>query len=486
MRSEASAGQRLPGWVWGCALLAVAIRAGVAATTHFTNEDFFITLRYARNIGGGLGFCYNPGERYLGTTTPLYALFLGLAVWLGLPAAACGKAANVLADGLLCIVIYRWLTKLGYERAGRIAALLLAVDPLQIRWSISGMETSIATLLCATAFLLYSERRTTLLFVDLGFLFLVRWDSLLLTGVLLGCVVLRDRRVPVRGLLAFVAIAAPWTLFAASYFGSPIPGTMAAKATVYGWRFQGRILPGAPKLLYRIYGTPGYAALAALAAAGLIRAIRCRMAGMAPAVAWAALYWAAFLISKNLLFEWYLVPPATVYLALVALALDGTASRAPALSARPVWLAAPVAALAAGGFGIAYAACRESQQIEESSDMVIGKWLSRNTEADDVVMLEPIGYAGYYSGRRILDPVGLVTPYVLTAYRRDNPAPFLTIARTYRPAWCVLRPGELSRITRAAAATGRPWERDYEPVKTWIFFPARREGPIVYSVFRRR
>ena len=74
-----------------------------SSATHFTSEDFLITLRYAENLAGGHGFVYNPGERVLGTTTPLYALFLALAAALGLPADGVGKAVNILADGALCL-----------------------------------------------------------------------------------------------------------------------------------------------------------------------------------------------------------------------------------------------------------------------------------------------------------------------------------------------------------------------------------------------
>ena len=39
-------------------------------------DDSYITYRYSRNILAGNGFVFNPGERVLGTTTPLYTLIL--------------------------------------------------------------------------------------------------------------------------------------------------------------------------------------------------------------------------------------------------------------------------------------------------------------------------------------------------------------------------------------------------------------------------
>lgn len=49
----------------------------------FSTEDSYITYRYAKNLAEGQGFVYNPGERYLGTTAPAYALFLAFFGLLG-------------------------------------------------------------------------------------------------------------------------------------------------------------------------------------------------------------------------------------------------------------------------------------------------------------------------------------------------------------------------------------------------------------------
>ncbi len=44
-----------------------------------TIDDSYITYRYARNLIAGDGFVFNPGERVLGTTTPLYTSLMALA-----------------------------------------------------------------------------------------------------------------------------------------------------------------------------------------------------------------------------------------------------------------------------------------------------------------------------------------------------------------------------------------------------------------------
>ena len=46
-------------------------------------DDAYIYYTYARNIATGHGYVFNPGERILGTTSPLYNL------WSWPPSAGC-------------------------------------------------------------------------------------------------------------------------------------------------------------------------------------------------------------------------------------------------------------------------------------------------------------------------------------------------------------------------------------------------------------
>ena len=57
----------------------------------------------------------------------------------------------------------------------------------------------------------------------------------------------------------------------------------------------------------------------------------------------------------------------------------------------------------------------ESQRVEDQLRIPIGRWLAANVKPHERVMLEPIGYIGYYSERRIIDDVGLVSPEVLSS-----------------------------------------------------------------------
>jgi len=42
----------------------------------------------------------------------------------------------------------------------------------------------------------------------------------------------------------------------------------------------------------------------------------------------------------------------------------------------------------------------------------MGLWLKTNTPPKSIILLEPLGYVGYYSERVMIEEVGLVTPAV--------------------------------------------------------------------------
>jgi len=78
-----------------------------------------------------------------------------------------------------------------------------------------------------------------------------------------------------------------------------------------------------------------------------------------------------------------------------------------------------------------------AQGREDTLRRPLGLWLRDHVGSDERVLLEPIGYAGYYSGRRILDMVGLVSPEVLPYYH--TPHALSGIVSGLGPEWLCLR-----------------------------------------------
>jgi hypothetical protein len=508
----------IPRQVWAIVAFAISIRILLAVITRYTSEDYMITLRYAENMAHGHGLIYNQGERTLGTTTPLYTLFLALLAWLHLSPTLGGKALNIIADGGLCLVMYLWLREIGQERAGQIAAFCVGVHPFHLQWSISGMETSLVTLCGVWVWYAYAAHRLCMSYFLLGILFLLRWDSILIAPILTAAIIWQERRFPARELGLFALLAALWLIPATLYYGNPIPVTGKAKMLVYGWYadhmsdkdvryettsdrqgFTGLIrleptpmlrhLPRQQKLLNYFVGSPISLLLFLPAVVGLVHVFRSHRRALLPSVLWFALYWIVFLFSRVLLFKWYLVPPYPVYEALLALGLVSIGkwlvTRFPRLIWRPA-LAMVLAASAILPVIFLEPTLSQAQQIEENERIPIGHWLNANSKPTDRVLLEPIGYIGYYSNRPILDTIGLVSPDVLNFYTAEGRSPQIGMLKQYKPEWCVLRPNELIQIQEATLVENYAWKENYELIKTFAYSPRPKETPLLFHIFRRK
>lgn len=461
--------RRLSAWLpWLIALLAIAARA---LPTPRIIDDAFITFRYARNLLEGHGFVYNLGERVLGTTTPLYTLLMALLAGLtgnrDFPALALWT--NALADAATCLL----LVALGYTLTGRRgvglgAALLWAIAPMSVTFAIGGMETSVFIFLLVLTSYLYLIGALRLAAIAAALVVLARPDGLLLVAPLIldrVIVQLRQQRFPWGEAALFAGTLAPWLIFATLYFGSPLPQSIAAKADAY------RLPPEAALVrLIQHYGTPFfehevlgsvwplagfmlYLALNVLAAVGLVR----RNPRAWPVVAFPWLYFAAYSLANPLLFRWYLAPPLPFYFLLILAGLlrvvddmAATAARAArqagGLSPRPPMLSAkdaaqerarpspgPLLAVVTLAFvalslnawtlrpdhGPSRPAPEMAWHALELLYERVGRDLASRTAGLTTVAAGDVGALGYFSGARILDTVGLVSPEAAAYYPLD-------------------------------------------------------------------
>jgi hypothetical protein len=448
--------RRINAWLpWLIALLALVARL---LPTPRTIDDAFITFRYARNLLGGLGFVFNAGERVLGTTTPLYTLLMAALAglsgsrdfpWLAL-------WTNALADALTCLL----LVALGYALTGKRAvglatALLWAIAPMSVTFAIGGMETSVFILLLVLTSYLYVIGATRLAAIAGALVLLTRPDGLLLVGPLIVDLVvrqLRQRRFPWGEAALFTAMVVPWALFATFYFGSPVPHSLAAKIAVY------RLPPEAALVrLLQHYGTPFfehevlgrfwplaglmlYLALNLLAGLSLIR----RNGRAWPIVAFPWLYALAYSLANPLIFRWYLAPPLPFYFLLILAGLQrvvedaaAAAGRAAARAGGRLSVAAPSTRAVLGtatavfallslnawtlrpDHGPARPAPEMAWHLLELYYTQVGQALASRTAGLATVAAGDVGALGYYSGARILDTVGLVSPQATRYYPLD-------------------------------------------------------------------
>ena len=205
-------------------------------------DDAYITFRYAENLAEGSGLVFNEGERVLGTTTPLFAISLALLnAILGVLPTSAALWISALADAVTVYLLYRLsIEAFNKPWPGLFAGLLFSLSPLAIRFSINGMETSLAVALILAGLLMYLENRFWAAVLFTAAATLARPEAGLL-GVLLVIAIYTSGRKneAARFAGALIVLLLPWALFATLYFGSPFPHSITAKSgQVYLWSFS--------------------------------------------------------------------------------------------------------------------------------------------------------------------------------------------------------------------------------------------------------
>jgi len=245
--------------------------------------------------------------------------------------------------------------------------------------------------------------------------------------------------------------------------------------------------------------TPLHWAVLAGAIPGIVLALAapCRLgphaARLAPAAAWTLLYYASMALSKAFLFGWYYVPPSPAYFLLAAAGwgalLRGGRTPEPGGtgSGGKCWAASAlaVAALGLGRMPAVRADLARAQALEDHLRRPIGETLRGLVKPGERLMLEPIGYIGYYSRARVLDAVGLVSPEVLRFYRAGAVSPYLEIMAALKPEWVLLRAGEYADVRTAAVPDALRLERSYRLVRTFADPAAPPGSPPAFLLFRR-
>ncbi|MCS6881968.1 MAG: hypothetical protein RMK84_08295 [Oscillochloridaceae bacterium] len=430
-------------------------------------DDPYITYRYATNLADGHGFVYNPGERVLSTTAPLYALLLAPFAALGLEVPLISNLIGCVSQGAGALALWRLGRLAEMPLAGGAAAVLYSLSPYMALTL--GAETTFFTAVTLWGFVALARGRPAVAGSLLAIATLTRADaalaafvggSALLLGDPPGSILHRtdadtptgnrpsQRERPLYRNLhpllrfggAYALIVLPFLGAAWIYFGSPLPATLGAK------RSQARIpgsrsyLAGLGQQLAGLVQRPLFWPLLGLAPLGLVTGLSRRVPLLLP-LAWGSLHALAYSLLGVTAYFWYYSPAA---LALIIAAAMGAATLAAWLRQRRaarigVVIVAVLIVMVLAAQVRALTGMLTQPDPRLSLYRAAGQWLAANTGVSDRVGALEVGIIGYYSGRPMVDFAGLIQPEVARVIAKGGSydAAARQAISVYRPAYLV-------------------------------------------------
>ncbi len=469
----------------------------------FPLDDSWIHAQFARNVASGDGFSFNPGVPEPGSTAPLWTLVSAVGYKVTGNSVLAGKLIGVFFLAFSVYLTYALVRTIADDaREALFAAVVVASVPRLIWASLSGMEVTLAVTLSLGGILAHvlwgsiDDRRQYVSTVLLGLATLARPECAVFFVATSVDRVLRGTFIRWRDLAArewlvpaavhvvlFVAVLAPFMLFSKRFGIGFLPNTAYAKALLWRSGLIAAAALGDAKELVRSFtvrpfdyyvsflreGLNNNPLLFMFAGVGFLRMVfhepyaegtRHRTFVIPLAVILFPLAMGIFVPFGDASYQEgrYAAPVAPLLLILGTVGIYGAARYAVRIFADAKSLGEPARvvmvrsllwlfmflALSAQARNIWYGGRlygREVANIEEMQ-VTLGKWIGANLPEDVVVATNDVGAIAYFSGREILDTVGLISPAVLS-YMREEPLrdrAVMNFLRDERPDYAVLFP----------------------------------------------
>ncbi|MCB0951611.1 MAG: hypothetical protein KDB13_02530, partial [Microthrixaceae bacterium] len=234
--------QHLTAWI-------TTLGAALAFLMRWTQDDAYISLRYARNLATGHGLVYNPGEFVEGYTNFAWTVLMAVPLKLGIDPVLFGHLVSIAFMVVTILALITLATRVfGSPLMGNLCGLVLLGNATFLWYGTGGLETQMQTALVTMVWLLALPvlRRSgkpptaatlALLSALAGLSLLTRLDSVLVVLIPMLAVFWDLCRQPDNRLTRLpalfgpaLAMVLPWTLWRLSTYGSLIPNTATAKA----------------------------------------------------------------------------------------------------------------------------------------------------------------------------------------------------------------------------------------------------------------
>jgi arabinofuranosyltransferase len=408
----------------------------------FVQDDAFISFQYARALVEGQGLTWF-GDRVEGYTNFLWVLWLALGLQLGTEPIAWSYLGGFLAFAAVLHAVWRLGGLMRDRAAAGFALALLVTNASVLAFATGGLETMLQTCILSQAALRLARlempeprasRQSLELSLLAGIAVLVRPDSALPAGILLGGALWLARRDGARRLLALVvpaaAVVGAYAAWKIAYYGGMLPNTFGAKVA---WS-RATVQAGA---LYLWRYLQAYALWPALALGIVLRLTRPRPSTRLP-VTWtcllvAVLSWTGYLVAVGGDFmEFRMLVPISPFLFVILVLLLGPDRRGRALATGVV---AAVLAAASLHHALTFRSITRDRRLDSVPMLAtcyglypggdwdaIGRPLgARLAGSGATIALHAVGAIPYYSRLPTVDMFGLNDRQVVRTGHRAPP-----------------------------------------------------------------
>lgn len=439
----------------------------------FPLDDGWIHLQFAKNLSEYFSFSYYKDEMVTaGSTSPLYTFIVAIGFFITNNEMLLSYFTGILFFALSSLIIFK-LSMKDFSKdilASMICAGLFILDRMMNFISLSGMETTmyVFTLLLAAYF--YKERKTYSLAVILGLIIWSRPDGVAFIAAIAVDLILaifyfkneeikkiysKDILLKMAGI--FVLISGAYFLMNLIIAGSLFPNTYSAKIAYFS--DAEKKLSYITDKVFPFFGSLSYSLYIAGFAAAIIKFIYDLYKRKISENSLYILFFTFFLLLYMIKlpevnrFGRYIMPLVPFF---ILLTVAGYRELLIFINKylKNAFILRFVFIIFAGilfyrsiedydTFKNFYA--KQCEYIYERQ-VKTAMWLKENTKEDDILGVHDIGAIGFYTGRKLVDVAGLVTPYlnerlieknysqIMTEYLKERGVSYIAFLREwYRP-----------------------------------------------------
>jgi tetratricopeptide (TPR) repeat protein len=414
----------------------------------FTLDDPWIHLTFARNLIDFHSFSYFKSEMVTaGSTSPIYTFIVALGFIFTNNEMVLSYILGILFLSVSGIAFYK-LASFDFEKENVIAIIFVSVL-LADKWlnfiSVSGMETTMFIFILIAAVYFYKKRKATLFAVFLGLVLWGRPDGVAFIAAIAidylyalwisktnkNIKLFTKNELKKIGIISG-GIIIIYFIFNLILSGSILPNTYNAKLTYYTPEFRSR----ADFLKFEVWNYFTSGAYGFLAVGFFISVIRL-LKDIVRKKCNSNLIYILFIIITIFIY-WYKLPyahrfgrylmPLIPFIILSAGSgfrfiskLTGEYFKSKSFS--------KIIIILIGAIIIVYSFINYNENKTNYAEqcayihdrhVVTANWLKENTKSDEIIATHDVGAIGYYSGRKIIDVAGLITPGLIDKMMDKN------------------------------------------------------------------